>query len=189
MKSTLMKFYGRIICAAFSIMLLFISLGLIVGVARLFLNVTDLLVNQDVTGQYMRIISEVLTLFILIELARSLTDYFSEHRLRMTFIVDAGIVFVLREIMIGLFEHKIGTAEIQSFSVLMMVLGALRIGSILVFQREKRMLDAAGRSEPQVSCPTFGPSAWSGNASPTSASTITAPEGKSKSADSASPAP
>ena len=141
MKSTLMKLYDRVLCAAFSIMLLFIALGIVVGVARLFLNLGSLLLNTDITGQYVRIISEVLTLFILIELSRSLADYFSEHRLRMTFIVDAAIVFVLREIMIKLFEHQLGHTEIYALSALLFVMGCLRIGSVLVFQREKRMFD------------------------------------------------
>jgi uncharacterized membrane protein (DUF373 family) len=84
-------------------------------------------------------------------------DYFSAHRLRMTFIVDAGIVFVLREIMIKLFEHKIAVEEIYALSALMFVLGSLRIASVLVFQREKMMhtetlpLTAPGRTEkPEV---------------------------------------
>jgi uncharacterized membrane protein (DUF373 family) len=67
-------------------------------------------------------------------------DFFSEHRLRMTFIVDASIVFVLREIMIKLFEQRIGVEEVYALSTLLFVLGSLRIASILVFQREKRML-------------------------------------------------
>jgi len=100
-----------------------------------------LLMNEDITRQYMRIISEVLTLFILIELSRSLVEYFSVQRLRMTFIVDGGIVFVLREIMIKLFEHKIIPEEIYALSVLVFVLGSLRIGSVMVFQREKVMFD------------------------------------------------
>lgn len=146
MKSTLMKLYDRVLCAAFSIMLLFIALGIVVGVARLFLNLGSLLMNTDITGQYVRIISEVLTLFILIELSRSLADYFSEHRLRMTFIVDAAIVFVLREIMIKLFEHQLGHAEIYALSALLFVMGCLRIGSVLVFQREKRMFEIAEKA-------------------------------------------
>lgn len=139
----MMGLFDRVIRFVFGIILLFIALGIIVGAARLFLNLGDLVLQEDITRHYVRIISEVLTLFILIELSRSLVDYFSTHRLRMTFIVDAAIVFVLREIMIKLFEHKISTSEIYALSVLVFVLGALRIGSVLVFQREKAMLDHA----------------------------------------------
>ena len=135
------KLFNYAIRFVFAIMLLFIALGIMVGVSRLFLNLGSLLMNEDITRHYMRIISEVLTLFILIELSRSLVEYFSEQRLRMTFIVDAGIVFVLREIMIKLFEHKNTPEEIYALSALMFVLGGLRIGSVMVFQREKAMFD------------------------------------------------
>lgn len=146
MKIDPMKLFDRVIGVVFAIMLFFFVLGIVVGVARLFLNLGNLLAGENITGHYVRIISEVLTVFILVELARSLVDYFSEHRLRMTFIVDAGIVFVLREITIKLFEHKISTDEIYALSALLLVLGGLRIGSVLVFQREKAMHDAAQRS-------------------------------------------
>ena len=43
--------------------------------------------------------------------------------------------------MIKLFEHKISVEEILALSVLLLVLGALRIGSVLLFQRERRMLE------------------------------------------------
>ena len=88
------------------------------------------------------LISDVLTLFILIELSRSLVEYFNANHLRsMTFIVDAAIVFVLREVMIQLFEHKITPGEIYAMSALLLVLTVLRIGSIVVYQRGLRLGD------------------------------------------------
>jgi len=143
MKITIPQVFEKIIGAVLNVMLLFITIGIIIGVVRLFLNMGNLLANEDITRQYLHIISDVLTLFILIELSRSLVDYFVTHRLRMTFIVDAAIVFLLREIMIKLFEDKITSDEIYALSALLLVLGALRIGSIVVFQREKKMLDVA----------------------------------------------
>jgi uncharacterized membrane protein (DUF373 family) len=140
-KFDILVLFDRVTRLVFGIMLAVITLGIVIGVARLFLNLGDLLINEDITRYYVRIVSEVLTLFILIELSRSLTDYFIEHRLRMTFIVDAGIVFVLREVMIKLFGHEISTANTYALSMLLFVLGSLRIASVLVFQREKRMHD------------------------------------------------
>lgn len=148
MKINLMQIFNKVIGAALNVLLLFITLGIIIGVLRLFLNMGDLLDTSDISRQYLHIISDVLTLFILIELSRSLVDYFTTHRLRMTFIVDAGIVFLLREIMIKIFEHKITPEEIYALSALLFVLSALRIGSVVVFQREKRMLDIAAPPDP-----------------------------------------
>lgn len=148
MKIDPLQVFDKVIGVVLNVMLLFITLGIVIGVARLFLNMGELLANRDITGQYLHLISDVLTLFILIELSRSLADYFSTHRLRMTFIVDAGIVFLLREIMIKLFEHKISPAEIYALSVLLLVLSALRIASIVVFQRERRMLSLPVKRDP-----------------------------------------
>ena len=147
-----LKLFERVIEIVFGIMLLFIVLAIVIGTIHLFLRLPDLLAWEDSTRHYVRIVSDVLTLFILVELSRSLADYFTAHRLRMTFIVDAGIVFILRELVVKLFEAKIDTAEIYALSALIAVLGALRIGSVLVFQREQAMLEqlsqpAAKRAE------------------------------------------
>jgi uncharacterized membrane protein (DUF373 family) len=131
--------FNKVIAAVFGVMLLFITFGIIAGVVQLFMDSVELVTHEGITRQYHKIISDVLTMFILIELSRSLVEYFNTHRLRMTFIVDAGIVFVLRELMIMLFEHKAETAQIYALSALLLVLGGLRIGSVLVYQREKRM--------------------------------------------------
>ena len=135
-----MKLFNKVVGIVFGFMLLFITLGIIIGVIRLFMYTGDLIMEKELTLQYSKIISDVLTLFILIELSRSLVEYFHTQRLRMTFIVDAAIVFVLREIMIKLFEHKVTPDELYALSALLLVLTVLRIGSVLVYQREKILL-------------------------------------------------
>ena len=97
------KTFDRAISLIFGVLLLFITIGIITGVVHLFLQFGNLVMSTDITRHYVRIVSDVLTLFVLIELSRSVVSHFSEHRLRLTFIVDAGIVFVLREIMFKLF--------------------------------------------------------------------------------------
>lgn len=147
MKIQLLPLFEKLTGAVISVMLLFITLGIITGVVQLFLTLGDLLATKELADQYQQIISEVLTLFILIELSRTLVDYFTTHRLRMTFIVDAAIVFLLREIMIKIFEHKITPEEVYALSTLLLVLGALRIGSIVVFQREKKMTEVGSQKQ------------------------------------------
>ncbi len=139
MKIGPLALFEKVISWALGVLLAFITLGIIIGVLRLFLNLGDLALHEDLTRQYQRLITDVLTLFILVELSRSLANYFTTYRLRMTFIVDAGIVFILREVMIKLFEHTITVEELYALSALLFVLGALRIGSIVVFQSEMKM--------------------------------------------------
>ncbi len=144
MKERLLLILEKTIAAVFAAIIVVLTLGVVIGTVRLFINLGSLAASGGITGQYLKTISDVLTLFILVELTRSLVDYFSEHRLRLTFIVDAAIVFVLREIMIKLFEHKIGTDELYALSALLLVMGMLRIASVLVYQRERQMMTESG---------------------------------------------
>ena len=150
MKFTPKRIFDRTINLIFGIILLFIIIGIIAGVINLFLQFSRLIMNSDISAHYVRLISDVLTLFVLIELSRSLVSHFDEHRLRLTFIVDAGIVFVLREIMIQLFEHEISVDEIYALSMLLFVLSCLRTSAVLVYQREKRLLIKKNRFNPQI---------------------------------------
>jgi uncharacterized membrane protein (DUF373 family) len=134
------RIFDRAINLIFGVILLFITVGIIAGVINLCFQFGKLVIHADISAHYVRLVSDVLTLFVLIELSRSLVSHFDEHRLRLTFIVDAGIVFVLREIMIKLFEHKISVDEVYALSILLFVLGCLRTAAVLVYQREKRFL-------------------------------------------------
>ena len=133
-------FFDRIIDLVFGVILLFIIMGIMIGTEQLFVTTWKLLHSGGITGHYLEIITDVLTLYVLIELSRSLVEYFNVHKLRLTYIVDAAIVFVLREILILLFKHEMKPEMIYALSVLLFVLGALRVSSILLYQREKIML-------------------------------------------------
>jgi uncharacterized membrane protein (DUF373 family) len=135
------KIFDRTIEFVFGLILLFLVLGISIGVIQLVATLWELLKFKGITGQYIDIITDVLTLYVLVELSRSLVEYFYSHKLRLTFIVDAGIVFVLREVLIGLFKHNLPESMIYSLSSLLLVLGLLRIGSIIVYQREKQITD------------------------------------------------
>jgi len=133
----LLSIFEKIVNWVLAVMLLFILFGIVIGVSHLFLSLGYLLTRGHITTQYLELVGRVLTLFVLIEISRSLVHYFTVHRLRMTYIVDAALVFVLRDVMIGLFEKSIDSSAIYALSTLIFVLGALRIASVLVFQREK----------------------------------------------------
>lgn len=120
--------FNKVTGYIFGIILLFTTFALLVGAFRLFYRLYELLGSTGVTGSYLYIFSDVLTLVILLELSRSLFQYFMEHTIRLPVIIDAAIVFVLRDVMIGLFEHKLKADDIYAFSVLLLVLGIIRIG-------------------------------------------------------------
>jgi uncharacterized membrane protein (DUF373 family) len=135
----LQKLFDKIIDFVFGIILFFIIVSLAIGSIQLVQSVWALFRFEGITGHYIGLITDVLTLYILVELSRSLVDYFHHRKIRITFIVDAAIVFIIREILIALFKHKIEVDMIYALSALLLVLSALRISSILVYQREIKM--------------------------------------------------
>lgn len=141
----LKRIFDRVIHGVFAIILALITASIIIGVLHLFYKLGLLILHPTVPDRYMAMITSILTLFILVELSRSLVGYFDTQRLRLTFIADAAIVFVLREIMIDLFMHKLPAGDIYAYSALLFVLSALRISSVLVNQRERRLRDGRSR--------------------------------------------
>lgn len=130
--------YNRTLDLVFAVILLFITLTMIIGVVRLFYRLGDLFQQGGITGNYLYIFSDVLTLFILIELSRSLFEYFTSHQIRLSLIIDVGIVFVLRHIMIDLFNHNLDSDNIYALSALLLVLGIIRVGVSINFPLDKK---------------------------------------------------
>jgi uncharacterized membrane protein (DUF373 family) len=76
-------------------------------------------------------------MFVVIELLKSIFEYFEVHRLKITFILDAALVFVLREVMIGLYRDSMHARKIVALAFLVLVLGAVRIAAVR-FSPERR---------------------------------------------------
>lgn len=132
-------YFDKLVDVVFGIILIFIIICIAIGTIQVFVTTWRFITSEGIAGHYIDIIADVLTLYVLIELSRSLIEYFYSHKLRLTFIVDAAIVFVLREALIGLFKHDLKPEMIYALSAFLFVLGVLRIGSVLVYQREKRI--------------------------------------------------
>lgn len=125
----------------FGIILLFIVLSISIGAIQLFRDLLALLTTKGMTEHYINLISDVLTLYVLVELSRSLLEYFNTQKFRLLFIVDAALIFIVREILIGLFKHTLQPDMIYALAILLLVLGIIRLGCIVTHQREKKLLE------------------------------------------------
>ena len=76
------------------------------------------------------LVIDVLSVFVLIELFRTFTDYLEFHRVRLRVLTEVGIAFIMREIFIGLYDHSIEVAGVLSLSLLLVVLVAARIAAV-----------------------------------------------------------
>ena len=126
-----MKIFKKVIDIITKLMLPFVVFALMLGMARIILDMPVIFKSPRIDEGFNLLLTNILSMFVVMELLRSLIEYFEIHRLKITFIIDGTIVFILREIMIGSFQHKIMSTEVYAFSVLLFVLGIIRALAIL----------------------------------------------------------
>ena len=88
-----------------------------------------------------QLVINVLGVFVLIELFRTFTDYIEFHRIRLHVLADVSIVFILRELLIGLYGHTLQWMDILSLSVLLLVLVGMRTLAIRISPPKERVKD------------------------------------------------
>ncbi len=131
-----MKYFTRIVDSMIKFMIPIVIIALMMGIARVLLDLRAVFGSQTIAAAFDMMVTNILSMFIVIELLRSVIEYFTVHRLKITFITDAALVFVLREIMIGLYQHSLEAKMIIALATLILVIGVLRTLAV-VFSPEK----------------------------------------------------
>jgi len=126
-------------------MILLVIIALLIGIARLLLDLRTVFGSRTIAAAFDMMVTNILSMFIVIELLRSIIEYFAVHRLKITFITDAALVFVLREIMIGLYEHTMQQNMILSLSALCLVLGGIRTLAVVFSPEHYSDAEGAGK--------------------------------------------
>jgi len=127
----LMKYFKKVVDIIIKLMIPLVILALMIGIARIFLDLRVVFKSPTIATGFDIMVTNILSMFIVIELLRSIMEYFEIHRLRITFIVDAAMVFILREVMIGIYKHNMIAIEIGSLAVLLLVIGGIRTLAIM----------------------------------------------------------
>ncbi len=126
-----MRLFKKVVDIIIKLMIPLVILALMMGIARIFLDLRVVFKSPTIALGFDIMVTNILSMFIVIELLRSIIEYFEIHRLRITFITDAALVFILREIMIGIYQHKTGAIEIGSLAILLLVIGGVRTLAIV----------------------------------------------------------
>jgi uncharacterized membrane protein (DUF373 family) len=142
--------FNKVIDLLFKLLIFFVVLVLAMGLVKMFLEVWTIMTASELKDAFGFIVTNLLTFFIILELFKSLVEYFREHRLKLTFIVDATLVFLLREVMIGLYQHQSSPLQICALAFLALVLGGLRTLAIVYSPMERRMVESL-RGEEKLS--------------------------------------
>src|SRR3972149_4396654 len=122
---------------AIIVVILYIMLfALIIGTINIVLNLSYFLSGTIEEG-FQRIIMGVLTLFIVLELFKSMVEYARHERIKLTYVTDATILILMREISVGLYSHSIDYKTILALSTLLFVMGVIRVLAIVYSPRER----------------------------------------------------
>ncbi|MGA9665817.1 MAG: phosphate-starvation-inducible PsiE family protein [Gallionella sp.] len=141
LKSRALLVYGRIldvIVTALIFVMLLTLMGAVVGLILDFFaaanalrsGVSNNLAIGTIDSIDRELVIDVLSVFVLIELFRTFTDYLEFHRVRLRVLAEVGIAFVLREIFIGLYGHSMQWTEILALAVLLAILVSARIAAV-----------------------------------------------------------
>ena len=137
-----LQLYGRILDAIVAVLIFVMLLTLLGALAGLVVDFfaaanafrdavfTHALGHGTVDSIDRELVIDVLSVFVLIELFRTFTDYLEYRRVRLRVLTEVGIAFVLREIFIGLYDHSMNWTEILALSFLLAVLVSARIAAV-----------------------------------------------------------
>jgi uncharacterized membrane protein (DUF373 family) len=106
------------------------TIALMMGVARVFIDLAHIYRSPSIAAGFDMIVSDILSMFVVIELLKSVVEYFEVHRLKLTFVIDAAVVFLLRELMIGVYRHTMEGVQLTAMAAVLLVLGAFRVAAV-----------------------------------------------------------
>ncbi|MGO9995328.1 MAG: phosphate-starvation-inducible PsiE family protein [Steroidobacteraceae bacterium] len=142
LKSKTLVFYGRALDAIVTVLVIVMLLTLIGALVGLGLDFataaaalrtgvrTHSLAHGIVDAMDRELVIDVLSVFVLIELFRTFTDYLEFHRVRLRVLSEVGIAFIMREIFVGLYDHQMEWPEILALAALLAVLVTARIAAV-----------------------------------------------------------
>ncbi|WP_018465926.1 phosphate-starvation-inducible PsiE family protein [Calidithermus timidus] len=110
----------------FNLAILALLLGLLIGVGRTLLELGLTLSEPSVRLGLKDLVTNVLSLVVMLELVRAFVEYFEYERIRLEVLLEVGVAFVLREMLLGLFGGDIQGTEVLLWSSGLLALVAAR---------------------------------------------------------------
>ncbi len=126
MQEPITRLYKLGVQVAFNLAIVVLVLGMFVGVWRVLANLGHTLSGPNTPAAFQTLITDALTLLVVIELVRTFVDYFEWERVRIHVLLDAGAIFVLRELVIKLYTHEYAGLEVVWWSLAILTLMAAR---------------------------------------------------------------
>ncbi|RUM31364.1 MAG: hypothetical protein DSY32_01210 [Aquifex sp.] len=122
--------YNKFVNLIAIFMIPILMLTLLIAIAIIFYDLrlfVDYFIHGEVAKEYDKafklLVRNILNFFVLIELFKVFIDVLEFRRIRKRQIIEAGIVFVVREIILVVFEHRFTFWDLLGFGTLLFSLG------------------------------------------------------------------
>ncbi len=112
------------------------------GVLNILLKIKSILFGT-LGGGFGQIVSGVLTVFVLIDLFKTFVDFREHEEIRITYVTDATILIVMREIAGGLYAQRYDPQFILGLSTLLLILGIVKALAIKYPQKSSKIHDSS----------------------------------------------
>jgi uncharacterized membrane protein (DUF373 family) len=129
LEADLNHFWMKGIKAVLSLLIVTILVGLAGGVLRIFLNL-EALFTEPLEQVFRQLIVDTLIILAIVEVFKTTVTYFSEGRVKVTFIVDTILVVMLTEIISKWFSE----AHLEQWMILGGILVVLAIIRVVAVQ-------------------------------------------------------
>lgn len=124
----LTRFFETSARALLSLLIVAILLAALAGIACTLYDLRLVMV-QDFHGAFRTILVDVLTVLAMVELLRTALAYFTEGRVKVTYIIDTVLVTVLTEVM-AFWYREMDWEKIAMVIALVLSLAAVRITAV-----------------------------------------------------------
>jgi len=141
----LICFYKGIVRLAFNMAILILIFSLGIGIWKTFKDLALVLVEPTVRESFRELITNVLSLIVVLELIRAFVDYFEYEMVRVEILIEVLIAFLIREFMIHLFEGSLTGLEVFLWGLAIVLVVLSRISS--VFYRSFKIFKTKGLKE------------------------------------------
>ena len=130
-KKVLTKSYRSVSNLIIDALIIAVLLALVTGTIRIFLRLPSTLSQDYFSGVFHNLLNDVMVVFIFVELFRVLLEYFKEERVKITYIADATLVFIFKEIWIGLSQPDFEPIRIIAMGGAMLAVTTVRTLAIV----------------------------------------------------------
>ena len=129
------------------VLIVYITFVLSIGLITTLAGITTFVDGQSIGESFNSVVADILTFLVIIELFRTFIEYFEAHRFKLHTMVNPGLVFVIRELIVKLYgKESIPWQSLMAFACVILSLGLVRALAVHFSPGEDKGPSAATRS-------------------------------------------